>query len=73
MEEAKREYNTKLDTASKDFKKLLDELNTEKENLRLKKDADIRQLEIEKEEQRKSYEKRISELEIHIRSNILPF
>jgi len=39
MEEAKREFHTKLETANADHKKKYDQLNDEKEELRKQRDA----------------------------------
>lgn len=69
QEDAKNEYHTKLDETERDHKQKQDTLRNEMENLRMEKDAKIRQLEHEKEVQRDAYERRINELEQTIKSN----
>ena len=68
MEEATREHATKLESAMAEHKAKEDALVEERDSLREKKDAQIRQLEREKEEQRDIYEKRINELDLKLKS-----
>jgi Skp family chaperone for outer membrane proteins len=68
MEDAKNEFHTKLQTAERDHRQKYDQLHDDMEEMRKEKDAKIRQLTREWEEQRDIYEKRINEMDLIIKS-----
>ncbi len=68
MLEAERTYNSKLEAARNENKNAGERAAAEIETLRVSKDARIRAIEREKEEQRNVYESRINEMDSKIKS-----